>query len=89
METITAVFWGPLSFLLAGLITTNHHLRHPLQLVVSLGQLYGDILYYATALFNHVVHRMSYSRPEGCYFWGYFVFMNVFWVVIPSGELHL
>lgn len=88
METITAVFWGPLSFLLAGLITKNHHLRHPLQLVVSLGQLYGDVLYYATALFNHVVHRVSYSRPEGCYFWGYFVFMNVFWVVIPSVLLY-
>ncbi|KAF2792489.1 EBDP4, emopamil-binding protein [Melanomma pulvis-pyrius CBS 109.77] len=83
MESITAIFWGPLSFLTAGLIAVDHPLRYPLQIIVSLGQLYGDVLYYATCMFDHYILNLSYSRPEAAYFWGYFVFMNAFWIVIP------
>lgn len=88
METITAVCWGPLSFIVAYMITTNHTLRYPLQAIVSLGQLYGDILYYATSMFDHYILDLSYSRPEPLYFWGYFVFMNAFWIAIPGRRLH-
>ncbi|KAF2010830.1 EBDP4, emopamil-binding protein [Aaosphaeria arxii CBS 175.79] len=84
METITAVCWGPLSFLVAALIATNHPLRYPLQIIVSLGQLYGDVLYYATSMFDLWILGRIYSRPEQFYFWGYFVFMNAFWIVIPG-----
>jgi len=84
METITAVFWGPLSFLTAYFILTTHPLRHPLQSIVSLGQMYGDILYYATSLVDHYALNISYSRPEAFYFWIYFVGMNAFWIVIPA-----
>ncbi|EEP82219.1 conserved hypothetical protein [Uncinocarpus reesii 1704] len=84
METITAVMWGPLSFLLAYLITMESHLRHPLQLLVSVGQIYGDILYYATSMFDHYHNGLSYCRPEGYYFWCYYFFMNFIWIVIPS-----
>ncbi|KAI9761249.1 MAG: hypothetical protein M4579_001169 [Chaenotheca gracillima] len=83
METITAVAWGPLSFVLAGLIATSHPLRHPLQVIVSLGQLYGDILYYGTSMFDHYYKGLTYCRPEGYYFWSYYFLMNIFWVVIP------
>ncbi|OCK76156.1 EBDP4, emopamil-binding protein [Lepidopterella palustris CBS 459.81] len=83
METITAVCWGPLSFIVASMIATDHSLRYPLQAAVSLGQLYGDVLYYATSMFDHYILDLSYSRPEAFYFWGYFVFMNIFWIVIP------
>ncbi|PSN74961.1 EBDP4, emopamil-binding protein [Corynespora cassiicola Philippines] len=83
MESITAIFWGPLSFLTAAYIATDHPLRYPLQIIVSLGQLYGDVLYYATSLFDHWILDVSYSRPEPAIFWGYFVFMNSFWIVIP------
>ncbi|KAF2194796.1 EBDP4, emopamil-binding protein [Zopfia rhizophila CBS 207.26] len=83
METITAVCWGPLSFLTASFIATDHPLRYPFQAIVSLGQLYGDVLYYATSLFDHYLLNLSYSRPEPFYFWGYFVFMNTFWIIIP------
>ncbi|XHG05808.1 hypothetical protein AWENTII_009021 [Aspergillus wentii] len=86
METITAVCWGPLSFLLAILIAIDHPLRHSVQTVVSLGQLYGDVLYFATSMFDHVILGLSYSRPEGYYFWGYFVFLNAFWIFIPLSE---
>ncbi|KAL1637930.1 hypothetical protein SLS56_000487 [Neofusicoccum ribis] len=51
--------------------------------IVSLGQLYGDVLYYATAMFDHYVSNLNYTRPESYYFWVYFVFMNAFWIVIP------
>ncbi|GME33244.1 ebp domain-containing protein [Neofusicoccum parvum] len=83
MESITAVCWGPLSFIVAHMITTEHPLRYPLQAIVSLGQLYGDVLYYATAMFDHYVSNLNYTRPESYYFWVYFVFMNAFWIVIP------
>lgn len=88
METITAVCWGPLSFIVASMIATDHPFRHPLQAVVSLGQLYGDVLYYATSMFDHYILNLSYSRPEAFYFWGYFVFMNSFWIIIPLKLLY-
>ncbi|KAL5045857.1 hypothetical protein BDW71DRAFT_182939 [Aspergillus fruticulosus] len=83
MEAITALFWGPLSFLLAGFIATDHPLRHPLQIIISLGQLYGDVLYYGTCAFEYLVNGLEFSRPERYYFWGYFMFLNAFWIVIP------
>jgi cholestenol delta-isomerase len=89
MESITALFWGPLSFLLAGFIATDHPLRHPLQIIISLGQLYGDVLYYGTCAFEFLVNGLEFSRPERYYFWGYFMLLNMFWIVIPLGECWL
>lgn len=83
METVTAVFWGPLSFACAWCIVADHPFRHPLQSVVSLGQLYGDVLYYATCMFDLAVAGTEYSRPERAYFWGYYVLLNAFWIVVP------
>lgn len=84
METVTAICWGPLSFTVAWLITTGHPLRHFLQIIVSLGQLYGNVLYYTTNLFDEWIYGISYSRPEPHIFWGLYVFLNSFWIVIPS-----
>ncbi|MCJ1255132.1 hypothetical protein MMC24_002948 [Lignoscripta atroalba] len=84
METVTAFLWGPLSFIVAWLITTQHPLRHPLQSLVSIGQIYGDILYYATSMFDHYHKGLTYCRPEAYYFWGYYFFMNFIWIVIPG-----
>ncbi|KAI4134499.1 MAG: hypothetical protein LQ347_001479 [Umbilicaria vellea] len=84
METVTAVIWGPLCFVVAWFITTQHPLRYPLQAIVSSGQIYGDILYYATSMFDHYYKGLTYSRPEAYYFWGYYVFMNFIWIVIPG-----
>lgn len=61
-------------------------MRYPLQAIVSLGQVYGDVLYYATSLFDHYYKELSYCRPEAYYFWFYFVFMNFIWIVIPGSE---
>jgi len=84
METITAACWGPLSFLMIYFIVTSHPLRHPLQIIVSLGQIYGDVLYYATSMFDHYHKNLTYCRPEGYYFWCYYFMMNFFWIVIPG-----
>ncbi|KAK3702982.1 hypothetical protein LTR37_014712 [Vermiconidia calcicola] len=84
METMTAVCWGPGCLLVAALVTLRHPLRFPVQLVVSVGQFYGDALYYATSFFDHYMMGVSYSRPEAVYFWFYFVFMNFFWLAIPG-----
>ncbi|KAE8318695.1 Emopamil binding protein-domain-containing protein [Aspergillus transmontanensis] len=66
---------------------SDHDLRCSVQGTVSLGQLYGDVLYYANAGFESVVFGIEYSRSEGGYLWGYFVFLNAFWVVVPFGRL--
>ncbi|KAL2179646.1 Emopamil-binding protein [Thermothelomyces heterothallicus CBS 202.75] len=83
METVTAVAWGPLSFLIGWFVIKNNPLRHPLQIIVSLGQLYGDVLYYAIFFFDESVYGAVYCRPESFYFWAYFVMLNGFWIVIP------
>jgi cholestenol delta-isomerase len=66
------------------MIATEHQLRYPFQLIVSLGQLYGDVLYYATSMFDLYMTDISYSRPESFYFWFYFVGMNAPWIIIPA-----
>ncbi|KAL2120316.1 hypothetical protein VTJ04DRAFT_4342 [Mycothermus thermophilus] len=84
IESITAFCWGPLSFLIVYLITTDHPLRHPLQLLVATGQLYGTVLYYGIAIFDELVYGKAYSRPEAYYFYGYYVLMNSFWIIFPG-----
>ena len=70
-------------------IITSHPCRYPLQAVVSLGQLYGDVLYYATSLFDHYYKHLTYCRPEAYYFWFYFFFMNFIWIVVPGSKYAL
>lgn len=84
VESMTAICWGPGCLLVAALIMLRHPFRFPVQMIVSMGQLYGDALYYATSIFDHYVAGISYSRPEAFYFWFYFVLMNAFWIVIPG-----
>src|ERR1700761_6376861 len=67
-------------------IIVSHPLRHPLQIIVSLGQIYGDVLYYATSMFDHYHKNLTYCRPEAYYFWGYYFMMNFFWIVIPGSK---
>ncbi|KAI1890228.1 hypothetical protein AGOR_G00151520 [Albula goreensis] len=80
METITALMWGPLSVWTVLAFLYNWPNRFVLQLIVSLGQLYGAVLYFFTE------HRDGYMHSElghPLYFWFYFVFMNTLWIVIP------
>ena len=84
MESVTAAFWGPGCLLAAAFIIYRHPMRFPTQLIVSMGQLYGLILYYATCMFEHYFQDVTYSRPEAFYFWFYFFFLNFIWMVIPG-----
>ncbi|XP_067836851.1 3-beta-hydroxysteroid-Delta(8),Delta(7)-isomerase-like [Heptranchias perlo] len=81
METITAWTWGPLSAWTVVAFLQNKPYRFVLQLIVSLGQLYGDVLYFYTE------YRDGFSHSElghPVYFWFYFIFMNSLWIVIPA-----
>lgn len=78
--------WGPICFIVAAYITTSNPLRHPLQIIVCVGQIYGLILYYATSMFDHYYKDVTYSRPEFLYFWFYYFFMNFIWMVFPGSK---
>ncbi|XP_078676590.1 3-beta-hydroxysteroid-Delta(8),Delta(7)-isomerase-like isoform X1 [Branchiostoma floridae x Branchiostoma belcheri] len=80
MESITAFLEGPGSFLAAWAILENKPSRYLLQLLVSTGQLYGDILYYTIEYKDGFVHGPMWHP---LYFWFYFMFLNSFWIVIP------
>ncbi|KAF5023390.1 hypothetical protein F66182_4547 [Fusarium sp. NRRL 66182] len=84
MEGITAFLWGPMSFICAWFIIKQHPLRFPLQLIVSVGQIYGDILYYGICYFNEIIHDIVYCRPERFYFYMYYVLCNAFWILFPG-----
>jgi len=38
-------------------------------------------------MFDHYHKGLTYCRPEGYYFWGYYFFMNFIWIVIPGCKL--
>ncbi|GIC86039.1 EXPERA domain-containing protein [Aspergillus udagawae] len=88
MEAVTAFCWGPLAFFIAYCIAVNHPVRHALQLLISVGQVYGDVLYYTTSLFDLYFHGGSFCRPEGYYFWFYYFFMNFIWLAIGSYHVY-
>jgi cholestenol delta-isomerase len=55
-----------------------------MQLIVSLGQIYGDVLYYATSSFDEYYNGLAYCRPEAYYYWFYYFFMNIIWIIVPG-----
>jgi cholestenol delta-isomerase len=83
-KTIEQTVWGPLCLIVAYLTAHQHPLQHPLRIVICVAHLYGDILYYATSLFDHYVNGVSYSRPEALYFWVYYFLMNFVWIIVPA-----
>jgi cholestenol Delta-isomerase len=71
------------------MVTVSNPFRYPIQAIVSLGQIYGLILYYATSMFDLYHKDITYCRPEAYYFWFYFFAMNFIWMVIPGCECAL
>ncbi|TWW56696.1 3-beta-hydroxysteroid-Delta(8),Delta(7)-isomerase [Takifugu rubripes] len=80
METVTAWTWGPFSLWILFAFLTNKPYRFVLQLIVSLGQLYGAVLYFYTEHRDGYVHS-EYGHPV--YFWFYYIFLNFLWIIIP------
>ncbi|KAK3828829.1 MAG: Emopamil binding protein-domain-containing protein [Benniella sp.] len=79
MERLTAFAWGPLAFYIAYAMYYNRPTRHVVQLIVSVGQLYGTILYYLTTMIEGSPH----CDPHPYYVYFYFGFFNFFWMIVP------
>ncbi|EFJ17679.1 sterol 8,7-isomerase [Selaginella moellendorffii] len=79
VEAITAVFVGPASLLCVFAIAKEKFYQYPLQLVVSIAQLYGDTVYYGTVF----VDGREFSAPGFLYYWFYFMFLNSIWILVP------
>ncbi|XP_064633235.1 3-beta-hydroxysteroid-Delta(8),Delta(7)-isomerase-like [Lineus longissimus] len=80
METITAFVDGPLCLLTALAFIKNRPDRYVFQLIVSMMQLYGDVLYFMTECRDDFQHGELWHP---LYFWFYFVFMNIWWIIVP------
>ncbi|XP_034028366.1 3-beta-hydroxysteroid-Delta(8),Delta(7)-isomerase-like [Thalassophryne amazonica] len=80
VETVTSWIWGPFCFWAVFAFLTNKPYRFVLQLIISLGQLYGAVLYFFTEHRDGYIHS-EFGHPV--YFWFYFVFMNTLWIVTP------
>ncbi|GAU87523.1 hypothetical protein RvY_00354 [Ramazzottius varieornatus] len=81
METFTCVVDGPLCLWTAWAYLQNKPYVHVLQMLVSTAQLYGDILYMVIEWMEDFSHGPVFHP---LYFWGYFVVMNAFWIIIPA-----
>lgn len=81
MERITAVIDGPLALITFFAFMNGSNYRYALQMILSLCQLYGDVLYFLTAIKDGFVHGPTDSY---LYFGFYFLFLNSLWIIIPS-----
>jgi len=80
MENVTAFFDGPLAFLVTYAFVKQTSYRYVAQLVLSVCQLYGDVLYFATEVCDGFTHGPVWHP---LYFWFYFIFLNSLWIFIP------
>ncbi|KAE9454301.1 hypothetical protein C3L33_13807, partial [Rhododendron williamsianum] len=79
IEGITAVLEGPASLLAVYAIATKQPYSYILQVVISLGQLYGTAVYFITSLLDGDNFAASMD-----YYYAYYIFANGWWVVIPT-----
>ncbi len=80
LETLTVCVVGPLSFVATYAFVKQAPCRYVTQLIISVCHLYGDSLYYMTAIMEGFKHGEMYHP---LHFWFYFVFMNSLWIIIP------
>ncbi|CAI7920382.1 unnamed protein product [Closterium sp. NIES-54] len=79
LEAVTAFIEGPACILILYAMAARKPFSNLLQFTVSLGQLYGAAVYFATSYLEGFPH----SDPHPIYFWGYFVGMNAIWILVP------
>ncbi|KAL5614813.1 hypothetical protein BROUX41_004902 [Berkeleyomyces rouxiae] len=84
IETVTVLVWGPLSIAAAAAVVQRSPLRALLSTLVSVGHLYGVVLYFATCFAEQALTGRAHSRPEFLYFWVYFAGCNIPWAIVPS-----
>ncbi|KAF8940048.1 Emopamil-binding protein [Dissophora ornata] len=78
-ERITSLVWGPLALYSAWSLYHGLPLRHIAQLMLSLGHIYGCLLYYWTSIFE----GSPQCDPHPYYYYFYFWFFNIAWMIAP------
>ncbi|CAN6880272.1 unnamed protein product [Brassica oleracea] len=78
VEGITAVIEGPASLLSVYAIAKGKSYSYVLQLAISLGQLYGCLVYFITAF----LEGDNFSTSS-FYYYSYYIGANGWWVLIP------
>ncbi|XP_010530713.1 PREDICTED: probable 3-beta-hydroxysteroid-Delta(8),Delta(7)-isomerase [Tarenaya hassleriana] len=78
VEGITAVLEGPASLLAVYAIAKGKSYSYVLQLAISLGQLYGCLVYFITALLEG-----DNFATDSFYYYSYYIGANAWWVLIP------
>ncbi|OIW03653.1 hypothetical protein TanjilG_22310 [Lupinus angustifolius] len=79
VEGITVVFEGPLSLLAVYAIGSRKSYSYILQFAISLGQLYGTVLYFLTGVLqgdNFAINTF--------YYYAYYIGTNGWWIIIPA-----
>ncbi|KXH69063.1 emopamil binding protein [Colletotrichum salicis] len=84
VESFTVLVWGPLCWAIVITTAKRSQLRYPFQIIMSVGHMYGVVLYYSTSLIEFYSNGVSHSRPEFLYFWVYYIGFNAPWVVVPA-----
>ncbi|KAB5570286.1 cholestenol delta-isomerase-like protein [Coniochaeta sp. 2T2.1] len=84
IESLTVLLWAPLCLAIVICIIRRSHMRHPLQIIMCVGHLFGVTLYYGTCFFEHHHKGISHSRPEFLYYWVYYLGLNAAWFVVPA-----
>lgn len=79
VEGIAAVLEGPASILAAYAVATCKPYSDVLQLTISLGQLYGCLVYYITAILEG-----DNFAASPYFYYAYYVGANASWIVIPA-----
>ncbi|KAG6401314.1 hypothetical protein SASPL_138166 [Salvia splendens] len=79
VEGITAAIEGPACLLVVYAIAKKKSYSYVLQLSICLGQLYGCLVYFATAILEGDNFATSMF-----YYYAYYVFANMWWVFIPG-----
>ncbi|KAI9501011.1 Emopamil-binding protein, partial [Coemansia spiralis] len=81
LESITVFVTAPLCWAAAyGVWKSRPEIRHLSQLAASLLHIYSVVLYFGTELLS----PESNCRPEPLYYYGYFIAMNIPWLLVPS-----
>ncbi|XP_021741792.1 probable 3-beta-hydroxysteroid-Delta(8),Delta(7)-isomerase [Chenopodium quinoa] len=78
VEGVTAVIEGPACLLAAYAIATRKSYRYVLQLAVSLGQFYGLVIYYITAILEG-----DHFSVSPLHYYAYYIGANAPWGIIP------
>ncbi|OMP08392.1 Emopamil-binding protein [Corchorus olitorius] len=78
VEGITSVLEGPASLLAVYAIAKGKAYSYILQFAISLGQLYGTLVYFVAAILDGDNFAMS-----PFYYYAYYIFANSFWIWIP------